>query len=88
MQQSIGCTIEVFYYFFCVCVTILYGCLAFIYVCAPCACLVPTEAKEGSLSPETGVVGGCEAQCGRWESNPGPLEEQPMFITTAPSLQF
>lgn len=51
MQQSIGCTIEVFYYFFCVCVTILYGCLAFIYVCAPCACLVPTEAKRGPKIP-------------------------------------
>ena len=25
--------------------------------------------------------------CGYWELNPGPLDEQPMFLTAEPSLQ-
>jgi len=29
----------------------------------------------------------CEPPCGCWELNPGPLEEQPVFLTTEPSLQ-
>jgi hypothetical protein len=37
---------------------------------------------EGVISPETGVADGCELPCGCWELNPGPLEEQLVFLTT------
>jgi hypothetical protein len=30
---------------------------------------------------------GCEPPCGCWELNSGPLEEQPVLLTTEPSLQ-
>lgn len=30
----------------------------------------------------------CEQQYGCWKLNPGPLEEQPVFLTTEPSLQI
>ena len=43
--------------------------------------------EEGIRSLGTGVTGGCELPCGCWELNPGPLEEQPVLVTTEPSLQ-
>lgn len=33
------------------------------------------------------ITGGCEPQYGSWELNLGPLEEQPVFLSTKPSLQ-
>ena len=39
--------------------------------------------------PEEGirpVIDGCEPPCGCWELNSGPLEEQPVLLTTEPSL--
>jgi hypothetical protein len=30
----------------------------------------------------------CQLPHGCWELNPGPLEEQPVLLTTEPSLQF
>ena len=35
----------------------------------------------------TGITDGCELPCGRWELNPGPLEEQAVLLTTELSLQ-
>jgi hypothetical protein len=32
------------------------------------------------------IIFGCELPCGCWELNSGPLEEQPMLLTTEPSL--
>jgi hypothetical protein len=32
-------------------------------------------------------VDSCELPCGCWELNPGTLEEQPVLLTTEPSLQ-
>jgi hypothetical protein len=32
-------------------------------------------------------VDGCAPQCGCWELNSGPLEEQPVLLTAEPSLQ-
>ena len=37
--------------------------------------------------PGTGVIAGHEPPCGRWELNLGPLEKQPVLLTTKPSLQ-
>ena len=33
------------------------------------------------------ITGGCEPPCGCWELNSEPLEEQPAFLATEPSLQ-
>jgi hypothetical protein len=35
-----------------------------------------------------GITDGCEPPCGCWEINSGPLEEQPVLLTTEPSLQL
>ena len=43
--------------------------------------------EERVGSPETAVTGGCEASGGAWESNPGPLQKEPVLFTTEPSLQ-
>jgi len=40
-----------------------------------------------SESPGTGVTDSCELTCGCWELKPGPLEEQPVLLTSEPSLQ-
>ena len=33
------------------------------------------------------IIGGYEPPCGCWELNSGPLEEQPVLLTSEPSLQ-
>jgi hypothetical protein len=33
------------------------------------------------------IMDGCEPQCGCWDLNSGPLEEQSVLLTTEPSLQ-
>jgi hypothetical protein len=33
------------------------------------------------------ITDGCEAPCGCWELNSGPLEEQSVLLTAEPSLQ-
>ena len=38
-------------------------------------------------SSGTGVTNSCELTCGCWQLNLDPLEEQPVFLTTEPSLQ-
>lgn len=57
-----------------------------LHVCAPQACLEPTKVKRGYQSPGTGIVDSCELPCQYWESNPGPLQEQPVLLTGAKSL--
>ena len=47
-----------------------------------CVCLY-----EEVRSLETGVTDNCELPYGYWELNPGPLEKQPVLLTTEPSLQ-
>ena len=42
---------------------------------------------EGVESPGTGVTESCELPCGCWDLNPGPLEEQPVFLSAESSLQ-
>ncbi|ERE67533.1 rhomboid-related protein 3 [Cricetulus griseus] len=33
------------------------------------------------------IIGGCEPPCGCWELNSGPVEEQPVLLTSEPSFQ-
>jgi hypothetical protein len=54
----------------------------FMYVSVHCSYL-QTHQKRAS-DP---ITDGCEAPCGCWELNPGPLEEQSVLLTTKPSLQ-
>ena len=49
--------------------------------------LGPQRPKEGIRPSTAGVVDGHEPPCGFWESSPGPLQSQPVFLTTKPSLQ-
>ena len=44
---------------------------------------MPTGQKK---TPDL-IVDGYELPCGCWELNSGPLEEQPVLLTTEPSLQ-
>lgn len=50
-------------------------------------CLMPTVARRGNAIPVqgTGVTVGCELSSEYWESNLGPLPEQPLI--TEPSFQ-
>jgi hypothetical protein len=43
--------------------------------------------EEGVRPPWTGVTDSCELLHGGWELNLDPLQEQPVFLTTEPSLQ-
>lgn len=45
------------------------------------------RTEKGVRAPGTGVTHDCEPPCGCWDSNPGPLEEQLVLLTTEPSLQ-
>lgn len=49
--------------------------------------LVCTMCQESARGPATGALDGCELPCGFWESNLGPLEEQPTLLTAKPFLQ-
>lgn len=45
--------------------------------------------EERALNdPGAGVSGGCELLFEWWESNSGPLGEQPVRLTAEPSLQL
>ena len=43
--------------------------------------------EETTVSPGTGVSGGCELPYGCWEPNSDPLLEQQLLLTTGPPLQ-
>jgi hypothetical protein len=44
----------------------------------------PPACQKRESDPSTD---GCEPQCGCWELNSGPLEEQSVLLTIEPSLQ-
>jgi hypothetical protein len=82
----------------CVCVPgVLPRCLSPVCVCMPGVlprCLSPVcvyawcpgRPEEVATSPRTAFTNICEPPCGRWELNPGPLEEQPVFLTAEQPL--
>lgn len=61
----------------------MYVCFAYMYVCAPCLCLVPVEVRGANESLGTGVTNIREF----WEWNPGSLQVQPMLLASETSLQ-
>jgi hypothetical protein len=56
------------------------------YVCVLCI-WCPWRSEKGIESLGTRVTDSCELPCGCWGSHQGPLEKQPVFLTTEPSLQ-
>lgn len=58
-------------------------------VCLSVHCMytVAMEAKGDIRSLGTGVAKGCEPPHGCWDSDPAPLEEQPVFSTVELPLQ-
>jgi len=60
-----------------------------------CVSVYPVSAgclwrpRKGTGSSGTGITDGCERQCGCWELNLGPLEEdlRVILVTTDSSLQ-
>jgi hypothetical protein len=58
-----------------------------------CACAyvslayVVLGASQKKVCPGTEVTYSCELPCGCWKLNPGPLQEQQVFLTIEPSLQ-
>ena len=43
--------------------------------------LCPWSSEEGITSPGTGVADGCVLSYGFWDSNLGPVEEQPVLLS-------
>lgn len=63
-----------------------YECFAFMYVCVPHACLLPSEDRRGGGFPRTGVMGGCKPTGRCWNSNRGPQQGKQGLQTAEPSL--
>jgi hypothetical protein len=58
------------------------ACMSVYHICAWC----PGKPEEGVRFSGTGVTDSCELACGCWKLNSGFLGEQPMLLTTEPSL--
>jgi len=57
-------------------------CIVFLFVLFVCLFVF-----EGVRFPRNEIADSFEPTCGFWELNSGPLEEQPVLLTTEPSLQ-
>ena len=47
------------------------------------ACMPAGQKKAPDL-----IIDGCEPLCDCWDLSSGPLEEQPVLLTSEPSLQY
>ena len=57
-------------------------------ICAPVSCDAHAGQKRAYDSSRMRVRDGCQLPCWCWELNPGPLQEQPVLLTTEPSLHL
>lgn len=64
------------------CMGILLACKS-LYLCA-----VTVEVKKGIGFPGTKGTDSCALLHGCWESEPDPLAEKPMYLSTEPSFQI
>lgn len=64
----------------------VYGCSAFLYVCAPLVC-TEHAIPENIRFSGTGVTDDCEPPYKCWEPKQGPLQKQQGLLTAEPSLQ-
>jgi hypothetical protein len=62
-------------------------CYSFIFILCTLVFCLHVCLCEDVRSIGTRVTNNCELLCGCWELNQDPLEEQPVFLTTEPSLQ-
>jgi hypothetical protein len=62
----------------------VYLCFTCLNVCVSAVCLVPW--KLGDRIPWNWSYKLLSGHIGGWESNQGPLEKQPVLLTTEPSL--
>ena len=60
---------------------IQYFLIIYLFSCALVFCLYACLC-EAVRSTRSGVTDSCELSCGCWELNPGPLEEQPVLLTS------
>lgn len=65
--------------------------LRFIFILVSCLCVLcimcvqcPPRPEGGVGFPETGVTHGCVLPCGSWKLNPGPEQEQQVYLTAEP----
>ena len=72
---------------YCVCQTRIFSRTRRVFVLWPLMVCLHVCLCEGVRSLGTRVTDCCELPPGCWELNPGPLEEQPVLLTTEPSLQ-
>lgn len=63
----------------------MFKCLP-VYLCTACV-QCPLRPGQDVKTPGSGFTGNCEPLCGCCKLNLGPLREQPVFLTTEPSLQ-
>ena len=61
-------------------------CFACTYICTICI-IYFQRPKRGHRIPWKWSTGVCKPPRSCWELNPGPLKEQPVLLTTEPSLQ-
>lgn len=64
------------------CTGVLSACISVFHLYVYC----PHRPEMASDCPGTWVTDGCEQLCGCWESDPGLLEEHPLFLTMESSL--
>lgn len=88
-----------YYSYFCVCgyYSCLFACFwVFLFFCffgvfclhvCVCVCRMYLMPRKGSCNPWNWSYRQSWAACSFWESNPAPLEEQPMLLSMEPSLQ-
>ena len=69
--------------FYLMCMGVLSDCVSVynVHVCHP------QRLEEGVRSVSISIIDGCELPCGCWDLNPGLLEEQPVLLTSEPTLQ-
>lgn len=64
----------------------VYVCSMYMYVAGTCSAQGDHKILRDPLKLE--LTDNCEPLCECWESNPSPLEDQPMFLTTEPFHQL
>lgn len=73
-------------------IKILFIVVLHMWVFHQCVCLCtmctwyPCRREEGFRFPGIVVIDGCESLCGCWEFTLNPLQNQPLLLTTEPSL--
>ena len=56
--------------------------LLYVYEWFACMCTTCVPSTHGAGSLGARAVDGCESSCEIWEPNSGPLQEQPVLLTS------